>query len=156
MEIVELLLIIYLLVQNKVKELRTRKNLNKEVEAVTALTEKKKKEDMELEYDKDLVAIDSYMDYVKSIIDKYNGSRNKRVARNTRQKLLSETLKIMPLFAKYITVDFYYDGENEVLSKITEKELMAMLESAYNDFTHDNLESFNNMITLILKLRDLV
>ena len=143
-----------MLVNNRIKEVKTRKNINKEVEAVTALTEKKKKEDRELEYDKDLVAIDGYMNLIKTFLDSYHSSRRK-VSKEVKQNLVYETMKVVPIFSKYIVIDFYYSSDDEVLSKIKEKELVAMLESAFNDFTHDNLESFNNMITVILKLRDI-
>jgi hypothetical protein len=31
---------------------------------------------------------------------------------------------------------------------------MELLESIYNDFTHDNLESFNSIVSVVLRLRD--
>ena len=32
--------------------------------------------------------------------------------------------------------------------------MVMILESAYNDYTHDNLDSLNSIITAILRLRD--
>ena len=138
-DIITLLLLVYMLLQNKIKEYRVKKNIKKEVEVVTTLTEKKMKDDIDLEKDKDLVTIDQYMEYINAVIERYNNSRNKRIAFRTKQELLSRTVKIIPLFTKYIDIDFFYDIDDPAYKGVTERDLMMMLESIYNDFTHSNL-----------------
>ena len=152
---VTLLLIAYMLLQNKLKEYKVKKNIKKEVEVVTTLTEKKMKDDIDLEKDKDLVAFDEYMKYIKSVIDRYNNSRNKKIAFRTKQELLGRTVEILPLFNKYIDIDFFYDLDDPTYKGVTERDLMMMLESIYNDFTHNNLESFNNIVSVVMRLRDM-
>jgi len=148
------LLVVYLLAQNKLKEVKARMNIKKEVEVVTTLAEKKLKDDIDLEKDKDLVLIDEYMKYLSSVIIKYNKSRSKRVAYTTRQELLAKTVSIVPIFSKYINIDYFYDPGDVTYKDVTDRDLMMMLESTYNDFTHDNLESFNNILSVVMRIRD--
>ena len=154
-DILTLLLVIYMLVQNKIKEYKVKRSLKKEVEVVTTLQEKKQKDDINLEKDKDLVIIDKYMKGISQVIEKYNASRNKKIAYSTRQSLLAKTVAIIPVFAKYITVDFYYNPDDPTFKGVTDRDLMMMMESIYNDFTHDNLGSFNNLLAVIMRLRDI-
>lgn len=151
---ISLLLLIYILVQGKIKEIRSKKNIKKEVEVVTTLTEKKLKDDIDLEKDKDLVLIDEYMKFLKAVIEKYNSSRSKRIAYTTRQALLGRTVAIIPVFSKYISIDFFYDPEDATYKGVTDRDLMMMLESTYNDFTHDNLDCFNSILSVVMRLRD--
>ena len=152
--IVELLLLTYVVFSSEIKGIRTKMKIKKEVAAVTSLTEKKMKDDLDLERDKDFVSIDEYMKYLKDVIEKFDKSRSKKIAYNTRQRLLNETIQIIPVFDKYIGIDYFYDPEDTTFKNMSDRELMELLESIYNDFTHDNLESFNSIISVVLRLRD--
>ena len=85
---VELFLIIYLVFSKEIKDIKSKMKIRKEVAAVTSLTEKKLKDDMSLEKDKDFVIIDDYMKYLKEVMEKYDKSRSKKVAYATRQNLI--------------------------------------------------------------------
>ena len=138
---------------SEIKEFFSKRKLHKEVNPITTLTEIKLKDDVYLERDKNLVQIDTYIEYVSSVIDKFNNSRNKRVALATKKQLLESTIKIIPIFTKFIDVT----GESNLdvdLSKCDLRELMGLLESTYNDFTHDNLDCINNIIAIVIKIRD--
>lgn len=153
--IIILLLVIYLVFKDNLKELKRVKSLKKEVELVTTLTEKKKRDDIDLEKDKDLVLIDKYMEYVSEVINRYNKSRSKIVAQKTKQELLGKTIEIIPTFSKYVNLEFYYDPSDELFKGMNVRDLMMVLESSYKDYTHDNLECFNTILTVAQKLRDL-
>ena len=149
-----LLLVLYLILEKKLHNHKINKKLKEEREFTTTLQEKKLKDDIDLEKDRDLVLINDYMKDIKDILDKYNNSRSKKIAYATRQKLLYTTITMIPIFNKYIIIDFYYDPEDSYLKNMSDRDLMKMLESSYNDFTQDNLEGFNNILSIVLKLRD--
>ena len=151
---VTLLLVLYLVFSKEIKDFKSNRKIKKEVSAVTSLAEKKIKDDLDLERDKDLVLIDEYMSYISEVINKFNTSRSKKVSLNTRQILLSKTIQMIFIFDKYITIDFYYDPYDPTFKNLTDRELMELLESVYNDFTHNNLECFNNILSLVIRLRD--
>ena len=151
---VTLLLVLYLVFSKEIKDFKSNRKIKKEVSAVTSLAEKKIKDDLDLERDKDLVLIDEYMSYISEVINKFNTSRSKKVSLNTRQILLNKTVQMISIFDKYITIDFYYDPYDSTFNNLTDRELMELLESVYNDFTHNNLECFNNILSLVIRLRD--
>ena len=153
-EILILISVLYLIFEKKIHNHKVSKKIKEEREFATTMQEKKLKDDIDLEKDRDLVLIDDYMKDVKDILDRYNNSRSKKIAYTTRQKLLYATITMIPVFNKYIIIDFYYDPDDSYLKNMSDRDLMKMLESSYNDFTHDNLEGFNSILSIVLKLRD--
>lgn len=151
---VTLLIVLYLLFKDNIKELKKKRSLKKEVELVTTLTEKKKRDDIDLEKDKDLVTMDKYMEYINEVLTKYNKSRSKIVAFKTKQQLLGNTISVLTTFSKYINIDFFYNPDDPLFKDLGTRDLMMILETAYKDYTHDNLECFNTILAVALKLRD--
>lgn len=129
-------------------------NKKKREEAVKVLMNKKMEDDLVLEKDKDINDIDIYIAFIKTVLDNYNNSRSKKISYRTRQTLLIETFKILPTISKYITLDYYYNLDDKEWYNLTDRDMMMLLESSYNDYTHDNLDSLNSIITAVLRLRD--
>lgn len=94
------------------------------------------------------------MEVIKNVLSDYNTSRRKDISLRTKQNLLYETFKVEPTISKYITLDYYYDLDDSEFTSLSDKDLMKMLESSYNDYTHDNLNSLNTIISVVLRLRD--
>lgn len=149
-----LVLVLYIILEKKLHNIKITKKIKEEREFTTTMQEKKLKDDIDLERDRDLGLIKDYMKDVKDILDRYNNSRSKKIAYTTRQRLLYITITMIPIFNKYIVIDFYYDPDDSYLKNMSDKDLMKMLESSYNDFTQENLEGFNNILSIVLKLRD--
>lgn len=126
---------------------------NKKEVIIKSLSTKQREDELVLEKDKDLTSLDEYTKYIKTIIDDYNKSRSKRISLKTRKEALLETFKIVPIASKYITLNYYYNLEDKEFN-LNDKELMTMLETAYNDYNHDNLDSLNSIFTVVLRLRD--
>ena len=161
MQIAELFLIVLLEVEAIVvlvslhKLLKSKKKVAIEKKTVTdTLMTKKIEDDLVIEKDRDLVLIDSYIEFIRKFIDDYNQSRPKKLTYRQRQTLNHETFKVLPTVSKYVDLDFYYDLDDKEFTSLTDKELMLMLESSYNDYTHDNLDSLNTIVNVSLRLRD--
>ena len=154
-----LILILFIIVESQLlwyrykplyKILKTRKK-----EDITkTLANKQREDDLLLEKDRDLSAIDNYMEYIDFIIHRYNTSRNKKIARLTRVCLLHSTVKILPTISKYIQFDGLNRLDDKGFNSLSERDLMMSLESAYNDYSHENLECLNEIISIAIRLRD--
>lgn len=150
LNILILIIVLVICIQTKIK----RRIKFKEPNVINTIANKKLEDDLVIEKDRDLVLIDEYINFIKNILDKYNNSRNKRIAYRTRQEINFETFKIVPIVNKYITLAYYYNLDDKDWYQLTDTELMKMLEAAYNDYTHDNLDSLNSIISVALRLRD--
>ena len=126
----------------------------KNTEIIKSLAIRQKEDELVVEKDKEITMIDEYVSYVKSILDNYNSSKSKKIALRTRQDLLLKTITILPIVSRHITLNYYYNLDDVEWSKLTDRDLMMLLESAYNDYTHDNLDSLNSIFTAALRLRD--
>lgn len=121
---------------------------------IKSLAAKQKEDDLIVEKDKDLTIIDEYIKEIKQFIDNFNKSKNKKIAYRTRQNLLIKTINIIPTLSKHITLNYYYNLDDKEWYKLTDRDMVMLLESAYNDYTHENLDSLNSIITAVLRLRD--
>lgn len=144
---VELLLEKYKLVFKKFRK-------NKKAEIIKSLATRQKEDELVVEKDKDITMIDEYVNYIKQMLENYNNSRNKKIALRTRQELLLKTIDIIPVASRHINLNYYYNLEDKEWYKLTDRDMMMLLESAYNDYTHENLDSLNSIFTAALRLRD--
>ena len=127
---------------------------NKKAEIIKSLAIRQKEDDLVVEKDKDITMIDEYVNYIKQMLENYNNSRNKKIALRTRQELLLKTIDIIPVASRHINLNYYYNLEDKEWYKLTDRDMMMLLESAYNDYTHENLDSLNSIFTAALRLRD--
>ena len=127
---------------------------NKKAEIIKSLATKQKEDELVVEKDKDITMIDEYVNYIKQMLENYNNSRNKKIALRTRQELLLKTIDIIPVASRHINLNYYYNLEDKEWYKLTDRDMMMLLESAYNDYTHENLDSLNSIFTAALRLRD--
>lgn len=127
---------------------------NKREEIIKSLAVKQKEDNLIIEKDKDITYIDEYIKYIKSVIDNYNNSRSKKIALRTRQDLLIKTIEIIPIASKHIDLNYYYNLDDNEWYKLTDRDMMLLLESSYNDYTHENLDSLNSIFSAALRLRD--
>ena len=67
---------------------------------------------------------------------------------------LLKTIDIIPVASRHINLNYYYNLEDKEWYKLTDRDMMMLLESAYNDYTHENLDSLNSIFTAALRLRD--
>lgn len=121
---------------------------------VSVLTNIKKEDDFIIDREKDDILIDNYLFIVKDIISSYEKSRSKVIAFRTRRKLLYYTIMIIPIISKYTQIDIEYDIASKILPKRTDKDIMRLLIEAYNSFSKDALESFNDLLLCSLLLSD--
>ena len=121
---------------------------------VSVLTNIKKEDDFIIDREKDDILIDNYLSIVKDIISSYEKSRSKVIAFRTRRKLLYYTIMIIPIISKYTQIDIDYDVTSKILPKRTDKDIMRLLVEAYNSFSKDALESFNDLLLCSLLLSD--
>ena len=121
---------------------------------VSVLTNIKKEDDFIIDREKDDILIDNYLSVVKDIISSYEKSRSKVIAFRTRRKLLYYTIMIIPIISKYTQIDIEYDIASKILPKRTDKDIMRLLIEAYNSFSKDALESFNDLLLCSLLLSD--
>ena len=154
-----ILIILFLIVQIELliiryKPLYFKLKKNKKEEVIQNLVNKQKEDSFILEKDKDLVLLDTYMEFIKQFLDNYNKSRSKRISLKTRQTLLIKTIDIIPIASQYIKLNYYYNLEDKEWYKLTDKDMILLLETSYNDYTHDNLDSLNSVFTAVLRLRD--
>ena len=127
---------------------------NKKAEIIKSLATRQKEDELVVEKDKDIPMIDEYVNYIKQMLENYNNSRNKKIALRTRQELLLKTIDIIPVASRHINLNYYYNLEDKEWYKLTDRDMMMLLESAYNDYTHENLDSLNSIFTAALRLRD--
>lgn len=127
---------------------------NKKAEIIKSLATRQKEDELVVEKDKDITMIDEYVNYIKQILENYNNSRSKKIALRTRQELLLKTIDIIPVASRHINLNYYYNLEDKEWYKLTDRDMMMLLESAYNDYTHENLDSLNSIFTAALRLRD--
>lgn len=121
---------------------------------VSVLTNIKKEDDFIIDREKDDILIDNYLYIVKDIISSYEKSRSKVIAFRTRRKLLYYTIMIIPVISKYTQIDIDYDIASKILPKRADKDIMRLLVEAYNSFSKDALESFNDLLLCSLLLSD--
>lgn len=121
---------------------------------VSVLTNIKKEDDFIIDREKDDILIDNYLYIVKDIISSYEKSRSKVIAFRTRRKLLYYTIMIIPTISKYTQIDIDYDVASKILPKRADKDIMRLLVEAYNSFSKDALESFNDLLLCSLLLSD--
>ena len=50
--------------------------------------------------------------------------------------------------------NYYYNLDDKDWYKLTDRDMIMLLETAYNDYTHENLDSLNSIFTAALRLRD--
>jgi hypothetical protein len=148
--IINTLLIFYILVSDKLKELHNKKKVNVNISAISTLAEQKEKDDQQIEQTKEMTQIDEYMNYLRDFIEVSRSK--KRLNSIDKQNILCRTVQAVPLFSKYIEIDAFFNVE-EIPQKPKEKDLLNMLESSYNDFTKDNLEGFNMILSIVMILR---
>lgn len=127
---------------------------NKKAEIIKSLAIRQKEDELVVEKDKDITMIDEYVNYIKQTLENYNNSRSKKIALKTRQELLLKTIDIIPVASRHINLNYYYNLEDKEWYKLTDRDMMMLLESAYNDYTHENLDSLNSIFTAALRLRD--
>ena len=127
---------------------------NKKAEIIKSLATRQKEDELVVEKDKDITMIDEYVNYIKQTLENYNNSRSKKIALRTRQELLLKTIDIIPVASRHINLNYYYNLEDKEWYKLTDRDMMMLLESAYNDYTHENLDSLNSIFTAALRLRD--
>lgn len=147
--IIELQLIWY-----RYKPLYKKARKAKKEELLKSLVNKQKEDELVVEKDKDITIIDEYVKYIGKILERYNNPKNLKIAYRTRQELLYRTIKILPIIAKHITLNYYYNLDDKEWYRLTDRDMLMLLESSYNDYTHDNLDSLNSIITAVLRLRD--
>ena len=119
---------------------------------VSVLANIKKEDDFIIDREKDDILIDNYLYIVKDIISSYEKSRSKVIAFRTRRKLLYYTIMIIPVISKYTQIDIDYDVASKILPKRADKDIMRLLVEAYNSFSKDALESFNDLLLCSLLL----
>ena len=127
---------------------------NKKAEIIKSLAIRQKEDELVVEKDKDITMIDEYVNYIKQTLENYNNSRSKKIALRTRQELLLKIIDIIPVASRHINLNYYYNLEDKEWYKLTDRDMMMLLESAYNDYTHENLDSLNSIFTAALRLRD--
>lgn len=127
---------------------------NKKAEIIKSLATRQREDELVVEKDKDITMIDEYVNYIKQTLENYNNSRSKKIALRTRQELLLKTIDIIPIASRHINLDYYYNLDDKEWYKLTDRDMMMLLESAYNDYTHENLDSLNSIFTAALRLRD--
>ena len=154
-----ILIIMFIIIQgeilwNRYKPIIKIKRKAKKEEVIKSLVAKQKEDDLIVEKDKDITTIDEYIKYIKEILDNYSRSRSKRISLRTRQDLLLKTINMIPIAARYINLNFYYNLDDSEWYKLTDRDMMMLLETAYNDYTHENLDSLNSIFTAALRLRD--
>ena len=142
------------LLLEKYKRLFKKFRKNKKAEIIKSLAIRQKEDELVVEKDKDITMIDEYVNYIKQTLDNYNNSRSKKIALRTRQELLLKTIDIIPVASRHINLNYYYNLEDKEWYKLTDRDMMMLLESAYNDYTHENLDSLNSIFTAALRLRD--
>ena len=120
----------------------------------TELIKIKKENDFGAVKEKDVILIDDYLNTVKEILSVYESSRNKIVSYRTRRKLLYNTILIIPIISKYTNIYFDYDTTSKILSKKSDKDIMTLLLEAYNSFSLEAPEAFNDLILASLLLSD--
>ena len=118
------------------------------------LVKVKKENDFVLERESDEIAINHYLSIVKTVISSYDNSRNKLVSFRTRRLLLYETIMVIPIIAKYTIIDIEYDTTSKILSKKSDKDIMRALTEAYNSFSKEAPEAFNDLLLCSLYLSD--
>ena len=126
----------------------------KKEDFLKSLVIKQKEDELVVEKDKDITMLDEYVNFIKSILENYASSRNKKISLRTRQELLIKTIEIIPIASRHITLSYYYNLDDKEWYKLTDRDMMMLLETAYNDYTHDNLDSLNSIFTAALRLRD--
>ena len=126
----------------------------KKEDFLKSLVIKQKEDELIVEKDKDIATLDEYVNFIKSILENYALSRNKKISLRTRQELLIKTIEVIPIASRHITLSYYYNLDDKEWYKLTDRDMMMLLETAYNDYTHDNLDSLNSIFTAALRLRD--
>ena len=61
---------------------------------------------------------------------------------------------IIPVMAKYTIIDIEYDTTSKILSKKSDKDIMRALTEAYNSFSKEAPEAFNDLLLCSLYLSD--
>ena len=123
-------------------------------EIIKSLAIKQKEDELVVEKDKEITAIDEYISYIKQLLENYNKSRSKKISLRTRQELLIKTINIIPIASRHINLNYYYNLDDKDWYKLTDRDMIMLLETAYNDYTHENLDSLNSIFTAALRLRD--
>jgi hypothetical protein len=154
-----ILLIMFIIIQaeilwNRYKPVYKSVKKHRKDEVLKSLIAKQKEDALVIEKDQDITMIDNYMEYIKVFIENYNSSRSKRIALKSRQELLIKTVDILPIVARHIDLNYYYNLDDKEWYKLTDRDMIMLLETAYNDYTHENLDSLNSIITAALRLRD--
>ena len=154
-----ILIVMFIIIQgeilwNRYKPVIKRRQKTRKEEVIKSLAERQKEDEIIVEKDKDIKMIDEYVNYIKQTLENYNNSRSKKIALRTRQELLLKTIDIIPVASRHINLNYYYNLEDKEWYKLTDRDMMMLLESAYNDYTHENLDSLNSIFTAALRLRD--
>lgn len=141
----------YFCYKNKEKKKKRQDNVST---IANELVKVKKENDFVLEKESDEIAINRYLNIVKTIISNYDNSRSKQIAFRTRRLLIYETIMIIPIISKYVIIDIEYDTTSKILSKKSDKDIMRALTEAYNSFSKEAPEAFNDLLLCSLYLSD--
>lgn len=126
----------------------TKKSNSKDIAETLATI--KREDDFVITLDKDKARIDEYCSVVKDAILTFDRSKNKLVSIKTKKALLKETINIIPVISKYTELDYTYDTTRN--TKAQDRELMANVIDAYNNFSKEDLFTFNELLPALLKL----
>lgn len=135
-------------------KLRTSRLERKSETIVEVLTSIKKEDDFVLDKERDSILIDEYLKEVKSLIDSFDKSRSKLVSFRTRRKFIYDTIMIIPVISKYMDLSIEYDTTSKLLSRKTDRDIMILLTEAYNSFSKEAPEAFNDILLCSLLLSD--
>lgn len=133
------------------KKHRVTKNTTNIVEELTKI---KTEDNFVLDKEHDDILINNYLSIINQALKAYDSSRSKMVSFRTRRLLLYETIMIIPIISKTLDISFEYDTTSKILSKKSDRDIMLLLKEAYNSYSLESQESFNDMILCVLLLSD--
>lgn len=133
------------------KKRRITKNTTNIVEELTKI---KTEDNFVLDKEHDDILINNYLSIINQVLKAYDSSRSKMVSFRTRRLLLYETIMIIPIISKTLDISFEYDTTSKILSKKSDRDIMLLLKEAYNSYSLESQESFNDMILCVLLLSD--
>lgn len=134
---------------HKKKSVKTKTN-----SIVEELNKIKTEDNFVLDKEHDNILIAEYLKKINNVLKAYDSSRSKMVSFRTRRLLLYETIMIIPIISKTLDISFEYDTTSKILSKKSDRDIMLLLKEAYNSYSNESPESFNDIILCTLLLSD--
>ena len=134
---------------HKKKSVKTKTN-----SIVEELNKIKTEDNFVLDKEHDNILIAEYLKKINNVLKAYDSSRSKMVSFRTRRLLLYETIMIIPIISKTLDIHFEYDTTSKILSRKSDRDIMLLLKEAYNSYSLESQESFNDMILCALLLSD--